>query len=222
MNIVFFGSDDFAAAHLKELITSGHKIVLCVTQPDARQGRGMKLAFSPIKLLAAEHDLPYIQPPTLKDDAVAAQLSALNADLFVVVAYGRLLPQRILDIPKLFCINVHGSLLPHYRGAAPINWAVLKGDRQTGVTVQKMALELDAGDIIAQEIIKIPPDMSADVLRTRMAEAGARFLPHVINQIAAGKYVLTPQNPAMVTYAPKLTKEMGHIHWQEQIGRAHV
>src|SRR4051812_9624212 len=128
MRITFFGSDDFAATHLKQLLNSHHKVVGCVTQPDTRQGRGMKVVLSPIKAIAAEHGIEYIQPETLKSPDVIAHLKEWNADLFVVVAYGKLLTQDILNIPKNFCVNVHGSLLPQYRGAAPINWAILNGD----------------------------------------------------------------------------------------------
>lgn len=215
MNIVFFGSDDFAALHLKHLLASRHKVVGCVTSPDSRQGRGLKLSISPIKVLAEQNSIECLQPPTLKDPAVVTRLKQLNADLFVVVAYGKLLTQEILDIPRLFCVNVHGSLLPKYRGAAPINWAMLNGDIQTGVTVQKVALELDSGDVIAQAKIDIPPDMTADILRQQLAQLSAPFLVATLNTIEEGKFTLTAQDPRQVSYAPKLTKEMGRIDWSK-------
>jgi methionyl-tRNA formyltransferase len=215
MNIIFFGSDDFAATNLEELIQSQHKVIGCVTQPDTRQGRGLKVAISPIKILSETHNIDCIQPEKLKDPSVVAWLKDKKADLFVVVAYGRLLSQEILDIPKLFCVNVHGSLLPQYRGAAPINWAILNGDNVTGVTVQKMALALDAGDIIAQEKMDLSNDMTADVLRPSMASVGAKLLVKTLDTIALGKHSFTPQDNSNVTYAPKLTKEMGEIVWKD-------
>jgi len=215
MNIVFFGSDAFAAVHLESLFKSRHKVAACVTSPDARQGRGMQLTFSPIKVLAAEHGIDYLQPETLKDRLVIERLKEFNADIFAVVAYGKLLTADVLSIPKLFCVNVHGSLLPKYRGAAPINWAILNADKQTGVTVQKMVLGLDAGDIIAQAKMNIAPDMTADVLREAMAKTGAQLLVKTLNNIEEGKYTLTPQDHAQATQAPKLTKAMGHIDWSK-------
>lgn len=215
MKIIFFGSDDFAATHLQLLLKSKHKVVMCVTKPDTRQGRGMQLTMSPIKVLAGEHGIDCIQPISLKDASVASALREPQADLFVVVAYGKILTQEILDIPKVFCLNVHGSLLPNYRGAAPINWAIINGDAETGVSVQKMVLELDEGDLVSQATIGILPDMTADRLRLAMAELGAELLLNTINLIEQGKYSLTPQDPARVSYAAKMTKEMGRINWQE-------
>ena len=214
MRIVFFGSDEFAATSLEHLLKSSHQVVGAVTQPDTRQGRGMKLALSPIKVLAQAKGIDYIQPATLKSPDVVKQLKEFNADLFVVVAYGRLLTQEILDIPKVFCVNVHGSLLPKYRGAAPINWAILNGDKQTGVTVQKMALALDAGDIIAQAPMPISFYMTADILRSQMADCGAKLLVNTIDAIETKKFILTPQDPAEVSFAPRLTREMARIDWQ--------
>lgn len=213
MRIAFFGSDDFARLHLEYILKSRHTVVGCVTSPDRRQGRGMQMAMSPIKILADRHHIPYIQPENLKDKTVLGQLRAFDADIFVVVAYGKLLTQDVLDIPKLFCVNVHGSLLPKYRGAAPINWAILNGEPYTGVTVQKVFLALDAGDIIAQSRMDITPGMTADVLREKMAIMSAPFLVKTLNNIEDNKYSLTPQDPMLVSYASKLTKEMGAIDW---------
>lgn len=213
MKIVFFGSDDFAATHLKFLLDAKHQVVACVTQPDTRQGRGMNIVMSPIKTMADVHGLLCLQPATLKDPLIVEQLKSLGADIFVVVAYGKLLPQEVLDIPRIFCINVHGSLLPKYRGAAPINWAILNGDKKTGVTIQKMALALDAGDIISQEHMSITDDTNAQVLRNDMAEVGAKLLVQTLNDITANKHSLTPQVESQSSYASKLTKSMGKIDW---------
>ncbi len=219
MRIVFLGSDDFAAVCLKEILQSTHQIVGCVTGPDTRQGRGMKMTLSIIKEIALEHDVVCLQPDSLKEDSVVGKLKGFQADIFVVVAYGKILPQNVLNVPKTFCINVHGSLLPKYRGAAPVNWAILNGDKATGVTIQKMAPILDAGDIIAQEKIVIGPQETSAQLRVRMAEVGARLLARTLDDIKAGRYKLTPQDEAQATDAPKLTKEMGKIDWNRPAGQ---
>jgi len=215
MKIIFFGSDDFAAVHLKQILACGHQVLCCVTSVDKPQGRGMKLGISPIKSMALEHNITCLQPASFKSKDILQTLRAYDSDIFVVVAFGRLLTQEILDIPKIFCINVHASLLPKYRGAAPINWAILNGDQETGVTVQKMALVLDAGDIIAQQRLPIGDDDNAALLRERMAHAGAKLLVKVLEQCSSGQYALTSQKSEQVTYAPKLTRQMGKIDWTQ-------
>ena len=217
MRVVFFGSDDFAATCLKELKTV--RVVGCVTRPDSRQGRGMKLALSPIKNIALEHDMVCLQPFSLKEESTVQQLKSLQADIFVVVAYGKILTQAVLEIPKMFCVNVHGSLLPKYRGAAPVNWAILHGEKETGVTIQKMALALDAGDIITQQSMTIGPQETSIQLRDRMAQVGSKFLVRTLNDIDSGNYRLTPQQESQATDAPKLTKEMGKIDWGRPAGQ---
>ncbi|MBF0489135.1 MAG: methionyl-tRNA formyltransferase [Candidatus Omnitrophica bacterium] len=215
MRIVFFGSDDFAAVCLKELLQSSHTVVGCVTGPDKRQGRGMQLALSPIKEIALAHEISCLQPESLKLDSIQEQLKVFAADIFVVVAYGRLLPQAVLDIPKFFCINIHGSLLPQYRGAAPVNWAIINGDRQTGVTIQKMIFELDAGDVISQEVMPLSEGITSEELRLQMAEVGAKLLVKTLDAIASNRYTCTPQDKSKISYATKLTKELGHIAWDK-------
>jgi len=216
MRVIFFGSDDFAALHLEGLLSAGHEALACVTGPDKPQGRGMKISLSPIKQMAAERQIPCLQPLSLKDKSIVDTLKSYKADIFVVVAYGRLLTQEILDIPKMLCMNVHGSLLPKYRGAAPVNWAILNGDKETGVTIQKMALALDAGDIIAQEKMTIGDDENAAQLRKRMGLVGAKLLVKVLDKRPLGQFSLVPQDETLVTYAPKLTKEMGKIDWKRK------
>ncbi len=213
MRIIFFGSDDFAAVHLDQLIKAGHEVSACVCGPDKPQGRGMKLAVSPIKKMAQEKSITCLQPPTLKDKNTVQELNSFKADLFVVVAYGRLLTQEILDLPRLLCLNVHGSLLPRYRGAAPINWAILNGEQETGVTLQKVALALDAGDIVAQKTMAIGPDEDSAQLRRRMAGVGAQLLADILRQFPTGDFPLTPQDEGRVSWAPKITKDMGLINW---------
>jgi methionyl-tRNA formyltransferase len=216
MKIIFFGSDDFAAVHLEHLLTYGHELLACVTGPDKPRGRGMKISVPPIKQIALERNIPCLQPASLKDKDIAGILRSYKADIFVVVAYGRLLTQEILDIPQMLCMNVHGSLLPKYRGAAPINWAILNGNKETGVTVQKMALKLDTGDVIAQEKMSIDDNENADELRKRMALVGAKLLVKVLKQHSLGQFSLSPQAETLATYAPKLTKAMGKIDWKCQ------
>ncbi len=213
MRIVFFGSDDFAAVHLERLLKTSHQVVGCVTPPDKPQGRGMKITVSPVKVLADQFKINSIQPDSLKTDAVERALIAFDADIFVVVAYGKILPPAILAIPKKMCLNVHGSLLPRYRGAAPIQWAIIDGCPSTGVTVQKMAAELDAGDIIAQQSIAITATTTAGDLRLAMAPLGAKLLCQVIDDITHDSFTLISQDETHVTYAPKLTKDMGSIDW---------
>ncbi len=215
MSIVFFGSDDFAAVCLKELARSSHQVIGCVTSPDARQGRGMKIELSAVKAIALEANLLCLQPPSLKAESIVGQLKALEADIFVVVAYGKILTQVILNIPKLFCVNVHGSLLPKYRGAAPINWAIINGDRQTGLTIMKVNTCMDAGDIISQQTIPLSEHTTADELRAQMAPVGAKLLIKTLDDIQAGHFTCTVQDESKVTLAPKLTKEMGRMDWQQ-------
>ena len=214
MKIIFFGSDDFAAVHLEQLLAHGHEILAVVTGPDRQQGRGMKIIASPIKEIALKRGIVCLQPLSLKESSIVSELKSYQADIFVVVAYGRLLTREVLDIPRWLCINVHGSLLPKYRGAAPVNWAVLNGDKETGVTLQKMALALDAGDIIAQERIKIEENENAAQLRSRMSIKGAALLVSALQQNASGDFPLIPQDVSQVSWAPKLTKEMGLIDWK--------
>ena len=215
MRIVFFGSDDFAATHLKKLLESSYEIVACVTQPDRPKGRGMKVVDSPIKEMAVAKKIPLLQPETLKSADVISELKAFDADVFVVVAYGKILPENILSIPHVFCVNVHGSLLPKYRGAAPINWAIMNGDDHTGVTVMKMSSVLDAGEIILQAKLAITHDDTVVGLRLRMAQLGAVTLLEALDKIKNKSHALKRQDLSKVSYASKLTKELGYVDWKD-------
>jgi methionyl-tRNA formyltransferase len=215
MRIIFFGSDDFAAIHLNQLLESSHAIVAVVTQPDRPKGRGMKVVESPIKTIALSRKIPLLQPETLKDTQIKETLKAFYADLFVVVAYGKILPEDVLGIPKIFCVNVHGSLLPKYRGAAPINWAVINGDDHTGVTVMKMSPILDAGEIILQSKMAIAREDTVIGLRLRMAQMGAVTLMEALDKIENKTYKLIRQDLSKVSYASKLNKELGHVDWKD-------
>ena len=221
MKIIFFGSDDFALTHLEKLGASEHEVVACVTQPDKAQGRGLRILASPIKEYAFKNKVPILQPGDLKEQGFTEQLKSYQCDLFVVVAYGKILPQEILALPYLCAMNVHGSLLPQYRGAAPINWAIINGDEETGVSVIKMNSQMDAGDIFAQAKVRIDPHDSAVTLRLKMAPLGAELLLKTINSLEKNAYTLAGQDNHKVTSAPKLTKQLGLIDWNKDAQSIH-
>ncbi len=221
MNIVFFGSDDFAAVHLNALFGSKHKVRACVTQPDKARGRGMEVSASPIKEAALREGMPVFQPTDLKEQDFLKELRVLEADLFVVIAYGRLLPAEVLILPRTFAINVHSSLLPQYRGAAPINWAVINGEHETGVSIMRVTAKMDAGDIIAQEKMKILKADTAESVRARMMAMGPKLLLKTIDSIKNGTYTFTVQDDRAATLAPKLTKEFGQIQWSNPAETIH-
>ena len=213
MRIVFMGTPDFAVPSLKRLIQDGHEIVGVYTQPDKPKNRGMKLTPSPVKVVALEHNLPVFQPKTLKDEAVQQELKALAPELMVVAAYGKILPQAILDIPAVGCINVHSSLLPKYRGAAPINWAILNGESETGVTIMHVVAALDAGDIILQAATPIDLNESVEQLHDRLAVMGAELLGQAVAELAAGTAPRNPQDASQHTFARMLSRELSPIDW---------
>lgn len=221
MRIVFMGTPAFAVPSLEKLIEAGNEIVGVFTQPDKPKNRGMKLLPPPVKVCAQEHEIPVYQPTKLRDGTALAQIQALAPELIVVAAYGRILPDEILDYPKLGCINVHSSLLPRYRGAAPINWAILNGDEKTGVTIMHMATELDAGDIITQAETAIDPDEDAETLYQRLADMGGALLISAVEQLAAGTATRTPQEAAGVTLAPMLGRELSPIDWKRSAQEIH-
>lgn len=215
------GTPAFAVPSLEKLIEAGHEIVGVFTQPDKPKNRGMKLLPPPVKVCAQEHEIPVYQPTKLRDGTALAQIQALAPELIVVAAYGRILPDEILDYPKLGCINVHSSLLPRYRGAAPINWAILNGDEKTGVTIMHMTTELDAGDIITQAETAIDPDEDAETLYQRLADMGGALLISAVEQLAAGTATRTPQEAAGVTLAPMLGRELSPIDWKRSAQEIH-
>ncbi len=217
MKIIFFGSDDFAVVNLKAMIASAskHQVLACVTQPDTRKGRHLEVSVSPVKEFALKSKIPVFQPAALLDEKFVSALKSFESDIFVVVAYGKILPKEILGLPKIFCINMHGSLLPKYRGAAPINWAIMNGEKTTGVTAIKLNPKMDAGDIIAQKEINIADDDTSISLRAKMADLSGELLLDVLDSIEQKEFTLTKQNEAQVTLAPKLTKELGVIEWQK-------
>lgn len=221
MRILFFGCDDFAAVSLGRLLDDGHKVVGLVTQPDRPKGRGLHLVFSATKQVAGAHGVDVFQPLTLKDAAVLERLAAFRADIFVVVAYGKILPVDILNLPVYRCVNVHASLLPRYRGAAPVNWAVINGETRTGVTIMQMSPGMDEGDILASESCAVSLEMTSAELRVRLAEIGAGLLSRTLPRIKAGEIVPVPQDHSRATYAAKLHKELGRINWNSTARAVH-
>lgn len=216
MKVAFMGTPEFAAFCLKALLESRHQVLGVVTQLDRPRGRGKKLAFSPVKELALKQGLPVLQPFNLADPAFLGILKRWEPQAIAVVAFGRLLPPAVLSLPPYGCINVHASLLPRYRGAAPIQRAIMNGERETGVTTMYMVEKLDAGDIILQEKVAIPPEMTAGELEQELAELGARLLVHTLDLIEAGQAPRIPQNEELATYAPPLRPEEERINWEEE------
>lgn len=208
MRILFMGTPDFAVPSLEALAAAGHQLVGAFSQPDKPKNRGMKLQPTPVKVCAQGLGVPVFQPAKLRDGTVLETIRQLDPELIVVAAYGRILPQEILDYPKFGCINVHSSLLPKYRGAAPIHWAILNGDQETGVTIMHMALALDAGDIIAQRATPIDPNETVEELHDRLAQLGAQLLVDTVAEIAAGTAGRTPQAEDQVTLAPMLSRAL--------------
>ena len=221
MRILFMGTPDFAVPSLEALVRAGHTLCGAFTQPDRPKNRGMKLQPPPVKVCAQAHGIPVYQPVKLRDGSALALIRELAPELIVVAAYGRILPDEILAAPEKGCINVHSSLLPKYRGAAPINWAVLNGEKETGVTIMHMAHDLDAGDIIAQRSTPIGPDETAPELYARLAELGGELLIEVVAQIAAGAAPRTPQDHGKATLAPMLSKELSPMDFTRTAGQLH-
>lgn len=203
----------FAAAALDELIRAGHEIVMVLTQPDRPAGRGMKAAASAVKLLAEQHHLALLQPLTLKAAGIQQQLQALHADVMVVAAYGLILPQAVLDIPRLGCLNIHASLLPRWRGAAPIQRAILAGDRETGITIMQMDAGLDTGPMLLRRAEPILPTDTTATLHDRLAALGGECIVAALGALSAGGLVATPQPEAGVTYAAKIGRAEASIDW---------
>lgn len=208
MRILFMGTPDFAVPSLEALAAAGHQLVGAFSQPDKPKNRGMKLQPTPVKVCAQGLGVPVFQPAKLRDGTALETIRQLDPELIVVAAYGRILPQEILDYPQFGCINVHSSLLPKYRGAAPIHWAILNGDRETGVTIMHMALALDAGDIIAQRATPIDPNETVEELHDRLAQLGAQLLVDTVAEIAAGTAGRIPQAEDQVTLAPMLSRAL--------------
>ena len=221
VRIVFFGTPAFAVPSLEALIASSHDVVAVVSQPDRPKGRGQQLQPTPTRQVALLHGIPVLQPTKIREESFLQQMRDLGADLGVVVAFGRILPDALLAIPRLGMINVHASLLPFYRGAAPIQRAVIAGDAETGVTIMRVASELDAGPTFSMARVPIPPQATSGDMESVLAALGAQLLLPVVNDLEAGRAIETPQDDARATFAPKVTKDEGIIDWRQPAERIH-
>jgi len=213
LRLIYMGTPEFAVPVLQVLVGAGYPVLRVVTQPDRPRGRKRKLTPGPVKQYSLEQGLEVLQPVRLKDPAFIELLCALNPDVIVVVAYGRILPPEILKIPRLGCVNVHASLLPRYRGAAPIHWAVMNGEPETGVTTMLMDEGLDTGDIFLQKTLLIGPDDNMGLVHDRLARLGAALLVETLDRLAAGELTARPQDEARATYAPPIRREHELIAW---------
>ena len=222
MRILFMGTPDFAVASLRRLVADGHEVCGVFTQPDKPKNRGHKLVPTPVKEFALTENIPVYQPLKMRDGTALELVQSLAPELTVVAAYGRILPEDILEAPRYGSINVHSSLLPKYRGAAPINWAILNGEETTGVSIMYMAKELDAGDVILQKETPIGPDEDAQALTVRLADLGAEALSEAVAAIGNGTAARTPQDESRQTYASMLTKEMSPSTGPAPPGRSTV
>jgi methionyl-tRNA formyltransferase len=220
MKIIFAGTPAFAAAALDALIQADHQIAAVLTQPDRPAGRGMKTAASAVKLLAQCHRLPVLQPQTLKTPEIQAQLSEFHADVMVVAAYGLILPQAVLSIPRLGCLNIHASLLPRWRGAAPIQRAILSGDRETGITIMQMDAGLDTGDMLLKQSLAIAADDTTLSLHDKLSSLGARSIVQALELLPQGKLTAIKQDEKQACYAAKITKTEAEIDWRQSA--AHI
>ena len=215
MKIVFMGTPDFAVPVLSSLLQSEHTVSLVVTQPDREKGRGKKVVSSPVKEVAVENHIPVFQPERVKEKEAVERLREEEADLFVVVAFGQLLSEEILRMPKYGCVNVHASLLPKYRGASPIQWAIAMGEEVTGITTMKMDIGMDTGDILLKEEVKIEEEETGESLFLKLSEIGGPLLLKTIEKLEDGSLQPVTQDDSEATYAPILRKEMGKIDWSE-------
>lgn len=214
MKVVFMGTPDFAVGALEAIIGAGHQVTAVATQPDKPKGRGKEVQMSPVKICALSHDIPVFQPVKIKEAEAVEALRAYQADIFVVAAFGQILSEEILAMPKYGCVNIHASLLPKYRGAGPIQWAIINGEKITGVTIMQMDKGLDTGDMLWKAEVPIAADETADSLHDKLAEAGARLIVEALAKIEAGEITPEKQNDAESCYAKMLNKAMGKIDWQ--------
>lgn len=215
MRAVFMGTPDIAAEVLKSLLTSEHEIIAVVTQPDRPKGRGKELAMSPVKMVAKEHGILVLQPEKIKAPEAVAQLKELAPDIILVAAFGQIISKEILELPRYGCLNVHASLLPEYRGAAPIQWAILDGKEKTGITIMRMDEGIDTGDMICTAEVLITPEETGGSLHDKLAAAGGPLLLQAIKQVEEGTATYTPQNHEAHTYAKMLRKELGKLDFTE-------
>ncbi len=213
MKIVFMGTPDFSVPTLKALIASKHEVAAVVTQPDKPKGRGKEIHMSPVKECALKHNIPVYQPLRARDEAFVDEMRALHPDVMVVIAFGQILPKSLLDLPKYGCINIHASLLPKYRGAAPIQWAVINGDEETGITTMQMDVEMDTGDMLEKTVVRLNPDETGGSLFDRLSLLGGDLILSTLSKLEKGELIPQPQDHEKATYVTKISKSMGDIDW---------
>lgn len=211
MKIIYMGTPDFAVAPLEAILKAGHEVTAVVTQPDRQKGRGREVQYSPVKECALSYGIPVLQPLKIKEKDAVEELRKYPADIFVVAAFGQLLSEEILNMPRLGCVNIHASLLPAYRGAAPIQWCVINGEEKTGVTIMQMAKGMDTGDILLQKEVVLDEKETGGSLFDRLMETGAELIVEVLPKIEAGELTPVVQKEELATYAGKITKDMGNI-----------
>lgn len=215
MRVIFMGTPDFAVGTLEEIIKAGHEVVLVVSQPDKAVGRSKALKYTPVKACALAHGIEVYQPERVREEACVEYLRGYEPDIIIVEAFGQIIPKAILDMPRFGCVNVHASLLPKYRGAAPIQWAIINGDTVTGVTTQRMAEGIDTGDMIMKQEVIIREDETGGSLFDRLSETGAKLCVKTMEAIEAGTAVYTPQDESIATHTKKIYKELGSINWSK-------
>jgi len=215
MKIIFMGTPDFSVPTLQNIIDSKHEVIGVVTQPDKPKGRGKHMYAPPIKELARKYDIPVYQPKKVREEQFIKILKELNPDIIVVIAFGQILPKEILELPKYGCINVHASLLPKYRGAAPIQWSIINGEKQTGVTTMYMDVGLDTGDMLLKEVVEISEDETGGSLHDKLSQVGGKLLIETLDKIEKGTIERIKQNDEESTYAPILKKSLGNIKWSQ-------
>ncbi len=213
MKLVFMGTPDFAVGALEAILAAGHQVAVVVTQPDKPKGRGKEVQMTPVKRCALSHGIPVFQPVRIREPEAVEKLRGYGAELFLVAAFGQILPEEILTMPKYGCVNIHASLLPKYRGAGPIQWAIINGEKITGVTIMQMEKGLDTGDMLFKTEVEIAPDETADTLHDKLAAAGARLIVEALPKIEAGEVTPVKQRDEDSSYAKMLTKAMGKIDW---------
>lgn len=216
MRVIFMGTPDYAVATLEAILEAGHEVVLAVTQPDKPKGRGKSMQYPPVKETALAHNIEVFQPKRVREPENVEYLRGFGADMMVVAAFGQILPKEILDMPRLGCINVHASLLPKYRGAAPIQWAVINGDKTAGITIMRMDVGIDTGDMIDKAEVTMAEDETGGSLFDRLAEAGAAQCVKTMASIEAGTAVYEPQDESQATHVGMIHKDMGQINWKSK------
>lgn len=215
MRIVFMGTPDFSVPALKALVEAGHQVIAVVTQPDKPKGRGKEVQMTPVKIQAMEYGIPVYQPAKVREASFVEVLKGLEADAYVVIAFGQILPKAVLELPKYGCINIHASLLPKYRGAAPIQWCVIDGERETGITTMMMDVGLDTGDMLEKAVIPIEEKETGGSLHDKLSMAGGDLILSTLKKLEEGTLVRTPQTDEGTCYAKMLTKSLGDIDWNQ-------